>query len=260
VPSRLRAGQLRGYWPLVRVLGIRDLKAKYKQSALGPAWVVFQPLALLAAFAIGFRGVTHLDTGSVPYGVFVLAGLGVWAYFQAAILMCTGSIVNNYALVRWTACPRLALPLAALFANFPSFVIPAVPALLAAALTGYLSLRVLAVPLCIVWMVGLIAACGILVAAITVRARDLLSAVPFLLQVLLFVSPVAYPTSSLPGALHVLISFNPLTGLIDAWRWALLGVPIGGLPLTASLVVTTALILIAWRVFARLEVSMADYI
>ena len=77
---------------------------------------------------------------------------------------------------------------------------------------------------------------------------------------LLFVSPVAYPTSSLPGALHVLISLNPLTGLIDAWRWALLGLTVGALPLTASLVVTAALSLIAWRIFARLEVSMADYI
>jgi lipopolysaccharide transport system permease protein len=256
----MRLRDIGSYWPLVRVLAVRDLKAKYKQSVLGPVWVVFQPIALLAAFAVGFREVANVDTGAVPYGVFVLPALAVWAYFQAAIMMCTGSIVNNYSLVRWTACPRLALPLASLTANLPSFAIPAIPAIVAAAASGHLSLRALFLPLCFVWMFVFVAVCGTLLAAVTVRARDLLSAVPFLLQVTLFLSPVGYPTSSLPGALHTLISLNPLTGLIDAWRWVIIGVPVSLLPVTASLALTGLLAVIAWRLFSRLEVSMADYI
>jgi lipopolysaccharide transport system permease protein len=260
VRSRIRLRELRSYLPMVRVLAIRDLKAKYKQSVLGPVWVVFQPVALLGAFAVGFREVAHVDTGAVPYGVFVLPALAVWAYFQATIMMCTGSVVNAYALVRWTACPRLALPLASLAANLPSFAIPAIPAIVAAAASGLLSVRVLLLPLCVVWMFLFVAVCGALLAAVAVRARDVLSAVPFLLQVTLFLSPVGYPTSSLSGALHTLISLNPLTGLIDAWRWVILGVPVNVLPVTASLVLTGLLTVIAWCVFARLEVSMADYI
>src|SRR5690348_15325368 len=130
--SRLRLRQTLAYGPLIRALAKRDLKARYKQSVLGPAWVVFQPLALLAAFSVGFRSVAHVQTGGVPYALFALTGLIVWTYFQAVTMVAAGSIVNNYQLVRWTACPRLALPLATLAANLPSFAVPLVAALIAA--------------------------------------------------------------------------------------------------------------------------------
>lgn len=248
------------YGPLVRVLATRDLKARYKQSALGPAWVVFQPLALLAAFTVGFKSVAHVNTGGVPYVLFALAGLAVWTYFQAVTMVATGSIVNNYPLVRWTACPRLALPLATLVSNLPSFLIPGLAAVIAAAAAGDLWAGSLLLPFMCLWVFALVGASALLLSSITVRARDVLSVIPFMLQVTLFLSPVAYPTTALSPVLRALISLNPLTGLLDAWRWSLLGVKPNSSAVIISLALTSIGVVTAWRLFARLEVRMADEI
>jgi lipopolysaccharide transport system permease protein len=258
--ARVRLGDLRTYGPLVRTLATRDLKARYKQSALGPAWVVFQPLALLAAFTVGFNGVAHVHTDGVPYVLFALAGLAAWTYFQAVTMVATGSIVNNYPLVRWTACPRLALPLATLVSNLPSLLIPGLAAIIAAGAAGYLWAGSLLMPFMCLWLFALVAVTAILLSAITVRARDVLSVVPFMLQVTLFLSPVAYPTTSLSPVLRALISINPLTGLLEAWRWSLLGTRPSLTAVIISLALTVIGVVVAWGVFTRLEVRMADEI
>jgi lipopolysaccharide transport system permease protein len=258
--ARVRLADVRTYGPLVRALASRDLKARYKQSALGPAWVVFQPLALLVAFTVGFRSVAHVHTAGVPYALFALAGLAVWTYFQAVTMVATGSIVNNYALVRWTACPRLTLPLATLISNLPSFLIPGLAALIAAGAAGYLWAGSLLLPVLCLWLLALVGTTALLLSAITVRARDVLSVVPFMLQVTLFLSPVAYGTAQLSPVLRALISINPLTGLLDAWRWSLLGVRPSMAAVIISVVLTAAGGVIAWWLFVRLEVRMADEI
>lgn len=257
---RLRLTDVRAYGPILRALAARDLKARYKQSFLGPAWVIFQPLALLAAFAVGFNSVADIETAGVPYIVFALAGLTVWTYFQATMMVAVGSIVNNYALVRWTACPRLALPLATLISSSPSFAITAGATVVVAAATGELSLGVLLTPLLALWLVLLTAAGAVLVAGLSVRARDVISVMPFLLQVLLFLSPVAYGTAQLSDTLQTIIGLNPLTGLIDAWRWALLGVDPDTSAVLWSLGLTVVLAAVAWKVFAAIEALLADEI
>jgi ABC-type polysaccharide/polyol phosphate export permease len=258
--ARLRLRDVATYGPLVRALASRDLKARYKQSVLGPAWVVFQPLALLAAFSVGFRSVAHVQTGGVPYVLFALAGLVVWTYFQAVTMVAAASIVNNYQLVRWTACPRLTLPLATLVSNLPSLVIPLTAALIAAGAEGYLWAGTLLVPVLFLWMLVLVGATALFLSALSVRARDVLSVLPFVLQVAVFLAPVAYSTGQLSPLLRTLISINPLSGLIDAWRWALLGVAPNMTAVGISLGLTLAGALAAWFFFARLEVRMADEI
>jgi lipopolysaccharide transport system permease protein len=258
--GRLHVQEVLTYWPLIRALAGRDLKARYKQSFLGPAWIVFQPLALLGAFSVGFRSVANIQTGGVPYFLFALAGLVVWTYFQATLMVAAGSIVNSYALVRWTACPRLALPLATLVSNLPSMAVTGVAAIAAAIIGGYAWIGTLLLPVLVVWLIILAGAYAVLLAGLTVRARDVLSVVPFLLQVTLFLSPVAYRTSQLPSTLQTFISLNPLTGLIDVWRWALLGVDPDMTAVGASLAVTAILVVSAWRVFNAVEVVMSDEI
>jgi lipopolysaccharide transport system permease protein len=257
---RLHFRDIKGYRPLVRALAVRDLKARYKQAALGPAWVVFQPLALLVAFSVGFKSVAHVRTAGVPYFLFALGGLSVWTYFQATVMAATGSIVNNYVLVRWTACPRLALPLASVVSCLPSLAVTGIATVLVTAVSGYLWLGALLLPLMVLWLLVLTGAIAVFLAAITVRARDVISAIPFLLQVALFLGPVAYGTSQLPSALQTLISINPLTGLIDAWRWALLGVKPDLTAIGISIGLTSLLVIISWRTFAAVEVLMADEI
>jgi len=255
---RLRLAQLLSDKPVIWALAGRDLKSRYKQSALGPAWVVFQPFALLVAFTVGFHSVAHVQTQGVPYILFALTGLVVWTYFQAVTMAAVGSLVNNYPLVRWTACPRIALPLATLISNLPSFAIPAAAAVIAAGATGFLAIQALLLPLLFLWLVVLVAAVAIFMSAITVRARDVLSVTPFLLQVMLFLSPVGYGTSQLSPVLRAVISINPLTGLIEAWRWSLLGINPSTAAVVISLALTSAGVVVAWWLFRSLEISMAD--
>jgi lipopolysaccharide transport system permease protein len=258
--TRVRLRDLPGFAPVIRAIAVRDLKSRYKQSVLGPAWTLLQPLGLLIAFSIGFNAVTHVNTGGVPYYLFALTGLAVWTYFQAVLMQATGAVVNNYALVRWTPCPRLALPLAALVSNLPSFLIPAAAAIIAAIVTDHVWIGSLLIPVLTVWMILLVAVFAVSLSVITVRARDILSALPFLIQVLVFLAPVAYSTAGLSPALRALVAINPLTGLIEAWRWSLLDLTPSWRAVGTSLVITAVGLVFAWRLFARMEPVMADEI
>src|SRR4051794_22119640 len=170
---RIRLRDVFGYGPLLRVLALRDLRARYKQSVLGPVWVVTQPLTLLAGFAVGFKAAAGVDTGSVPYGLFVIGGLVVYSYFQAAMMMGTPSVVQNFALVRYTSCPRLALPLATLFSTIPSMLVPLIALLIGSAISGNMGPEIVLLPLCLVWLLLFVAASVVVVSALTVRARDM---------------------------------------------------------------------------------------
>jgi lipopolysaccharide transport system permease protein len=261
VTSRLTLREVVDSWSVIRVLAIRDLKARYKQSLLGPIWIAFQPLALLAAYVIGFRGVAKIGTGHVPYAVFALAGVTMWAYFQAAMVAGTSSIISNAALVMKTACPRFAFPLASLLSCLPSLLVPLSASLIASIIVGRASFRFLLLPLPLLWLFVLTTGIVAITSSITVRFRDLMTAIPFLLQFGAFVVPVGYPVSTLSPLLRVVVSLNPLTGAIEAWRWAILNSTHPYLPsIYLSAGIGSLLIVIGWRTFGRAEVGMADVI
>ena len=152
----------------------------------------------------------------------------------------------------------LALPLATLISNLPSFLITFLAALIAAGALGYASIEWFVLPLLFAWLVLLVAAGALFLSALSVRARDVLSVMPFLLQVGLFLSPVAYGTSQVSPIARALISVNPLTGLIDAWRWGLLGIAPSLTAVGISLGLTGAGAIVAWWFFVRFEIRMAD--
>jgi lipopolysaccharide transport system permease protein len=257
--SRIKVRDLYRDLPVVRVLAARDFKAKYKQSVLGPLWLFFQPFALLGAFMVTFVALANVKVAGIPYVAFALVGLTVWAFFQAAMTIGTASLVSSIPMIKQTPCPRLAFPVASLIASLPAMGVTLVAALVAAAVTGSISPRVLLLPLAVAWLFLFTASVVAISSAFTVRARDILSALPFLLQIGVFVSPVGYPTGLLPSGVANLIAFNPLTGIIETWRWMVLaGADVQALALAVSLVATAFLTLIGWRVFTRLEVTMAD--
>src|SRR3954453_20295730 len=132
VKHRISVRDVSANGELIRVLVMRDLKVKYKQSVLGPVWLIFQPFALLVALVIGFQSVGHVHTGGVPYAVFALTGLSVWGYFASASSAGAISLIGNTNLVRFTACPRLALTVANLLASLPAFIVPACAGIVAA--------------------------------------------------------------------------------------------------------------------------------
>jgi len=243
---------------LIRVLVARDLKVKYKQSVLGPIWLFFQPFALLVAFVIGFHSVANVDTGGVSYALFALTGLSMWSYFSSASAAGALSLLGNTNLVRFTSCPRLVLTLANLLASLPALLVPAAAAVVAALMDGYGSANLILAPLAAIWLVLLTAAFTAITASLAVKWHDIPAALPFLLQVGVFLAPIAYPAENLSGVTRVLLTLNPLTGVIEAWRWCVLAVPPDGLALAVSLTLTALLAMGAWLIFGRLEVTMAD--
>jgi ABC-type polysaccharide/polyol phosphate export permease len=246
--------------PVIRVLAARDFKVKYKQSLLGPLWLFFQPLALLAAFMVAFRGLADVQSGT-PYIPFALVGLAAWAFFQASMTIGSAAFISNFTLVRFTPCPRLAFPVAGLIASVPSFVVTIFGALVAAAVSGVLSPKAVLIPFGFVWLFLLTAGVVAITATLTVRYRDMLSALPFLLQVGLFLAPVGYPLSELDTTVRVIVDLNPLTGLIEAWRWMVLSGYVPSFePIGVSLALTPLIVLAGWRIFARFETTMADEI
>jgi homopolymeric O-antigen transport system permease protein len=256
---RLRIRDLLRERAVIGVLAGRDFKVKYKQSMLGPLWLVFQPLALLAAFFVAFRGIGDVQTSGVPYAVFALSGLAIWAFFQASMTIGAVALISNYHLIRFTPCPRPAFPIAGIIASLPSFVVTAAGALTLAAVTGHLSIKVLLAPIVVVWLFLLTAGLVMLAAAVTVRYRDLQSALPFLLQVGVFLAPVGYAVGQLSDVVRGIVYLNPLTGIIEAWRWMVLsGYHSSIEPIAISLVMSAVLVTFGWWFFTRLETTMAD--
>ena len=256
---RVRLSELPRDLPVVRVLAGRDFKVKYKQSILGPAWLVFQPLALFAGFLIAFRG--RAAVGHIPYVVFALTGLTVWSFFQASLTIGTSSILTNVQFVRLTPCPRLAFPLAGIIASLPSFAAPALGAFVASAVAGTLTPRILLLPLGFAWLLLLTVGLVALLCSLAVRYHDIISGLPFLLTFGLFLAPVGYPLAGLSHTLRGFIDVNPVTGVLEAWRWMMISsYHPSVLAIVLSLLSTTVLVVIGWLVFTRLETTMADEI
>ena len=257
---RLRLHDFYRHRQVIRVLAGRDFKVKYKQSIFGPLWLVFQPLALLAAFLVAFRGLADVRSGT-SYVPFALVGLSVWAFFQASMTIGTASVITNGTLVRFTPCPRLAFPVAGIIASLPAYGVTIVGALIAAAVNGIVSPRMLLLPVGLIWLFVLTGGLVALTSSLTVRYRDLMSAMPFLLQVGVFFAPVGYSLSALSSTVRVLVDLNPLTGVMEAWRWMLLsGYGPSFEPIAVSLLLTPLIAVCGWVVFGRLETTMGDEI
>jgi homopolymeric O-antigen transport system permease protein len=258
VSRRVRLRDITRNPSLVRILVSRDMKVKYKQSLLGPIWLVFQPAAMLVGFVVGFSSVAHIKTQGVPYAIFALTGLSVWSYFSAAASSGAISLVGNTNLVRFTACPRVVLTVSNLLASWPALVVPTMAAVVAALATGSLSIHLIAAPLVVVWLFLLTASFTAILASLAVRYRDVPAALPFILQAGVFFAPIAYPVSHLSGALRAILTINPITGLLSAWRWCLLGIPMDAVAVAVALALTATLAALGWRIFTRLEVTMTD--
>jgi homopolymeric O-antigen transport system permease protein len=247
--------------PVIRVLAARDFKLKYQQSVLGPLWLVIQPLALLAAFLVAFKGLGNVQTSNVPYAVYTLVGLSAWSFFQASMTIGTASVITNLQYVRYTPCPRTAFPLAATIASLPSFFVVAAAAIVSAMATGHLSPRVVLLPIGLLWLLALTAGVLAFSSSLAVRYRDVIGALPLLLQVGVFLVPVGYSLAALSPVVRVVVELNPLTGLMETLRWMTLS---GYRPLIApialSIVLTGALAITGWLVFSRIETTMADEI
>ena len=258
--KRVRPSDVWATRRIALIIGQRDIKAKYKQSALGPLWLLLAPLGMLVAITIAFSGVTKVNTGGVPYMLFALVGLVVWTYIQLSITVGAQAIVGNYSLVRRSATPRIAMVTGTLIGNIPPLAILLVASFVLAIILRGLPIQALIVPLLLIWQIFFVGCVTLLIASITVRFRDVIALLPLLIQAGLFVTPVGYDIEGAPKNIQLLLSLNPVSGIIDAWRWAMLDMPVDMTVIAISGVWTVVLAFVGWRVFAKLEVFFADVI
>ena len=261
-PAKRRL-RLRDIWTtrrVARMIGLRDIKVKYKQAALGPLWLVIGPLGMLAAISVAFAGVTKVDTHGVPYVVFALVGLLVWNYLQLSLLVGANAIAGNATLVRRSAMPRVALVIGALVGNLPPLAVTLAATLILAVILEGLPLQALAIPVLLVWLLVMVGAVSLFMAAITTRFRDVLSVMPLIVQAGLFITPVGYPITGAPEKIKILLSLNPASGVIEAWRWAVCGLTPDMTVIWIGLGWTLVLMMAGWYLFGRSEVTFADVV
>jgi lipopolysaccharide transport system permease protein len=259
-----RALDLRELWrfrELVYFLALRDVKVRYKQTALGVAWVLLQPLLAMGIFSIVF-GQRGLTTNGVPYPLFVVSGLVPWFYFSNATSGASGSVVGNTQLISKVYFPRLAIPLAAVLAGLVDLSIGLVLELILLLVFGVgFTWQLLALPLLTAQVVLTALGVSVWLSALDVQYRDVRYAVPFLMQVWLFATPVIYSAGDVPERWRGILALNPMSGVIEGFRWALLGtgeaplVPLAGSALIVLLLLATGLLY-----FRRMERTFADVI
>ena len=259
---RLSPGELWEYRDLFRVLVLRDIRVRYKQTVFGAAWALLQPLLLMAVFTVFLGRLARVPSDDVPYALFAYVGLVPWTFFAQGVAGATNSLVENERLVTKIYFPRLLMPAASAASYALDFAIGHV---LVAGLLAYYDYgprwSMLAVPLLAVAALTVILAFGVGLAALNVRYRDVRYAIPFGIQVLLFITPVVYPATLVSGAWRYLYALNPLAGVLDLYRWAIVGTPhLPGSVLAVSAVSGAMLLALGVVYFQRVERSFADVI
>lgn len=253
--------ELWSFRELLFSLVVRELRLRYAQTWVGVAWVALKPLATMAVLWAIFGVAADLPTDDMSRPVFFFAGLMLWFFFSGAITDSKDSLVANADLVRKVYFPRALLPMAIVLARLVDLAIMLV--FLAVLLVATGSGQWPSLP-GLLWSVGtttaLAVAIGFLAAAINVRYRDATHVVPVALQLLMFISPIVYSSSLVPEGWARFYMLNPLVGLIDGFRAAIMGRPIDTASAAAAVATTTVLLVIAVVVFRRLEASFADYV
>jgi ABC-type polysaccharide/polyol phosphate export permease len=257
---RIRLSEIWASRHIARIAALRDTRVKYKQSLLGPIWLVLQPMGLLIAVLVAFSGVTHTNTGGVSPLLFTLVGVTVWTFVGATISSGTTSMIANAALVRRSACPRTALVIGAILTNLPTLAVMTCLSIVLALIINGPFVQMLLLPLLLLWTLVLLWGPCMVLAGIATRYRDTVAVVPMLMQAGAFLSPVGYSIDSAPHYLQILLLLNPAAGLIEIWRWSMLGIaPVAGAVISCVLE-TVVLAYVGWRIFSRAETTFADYL
>jgi lipopolysaccharide transport system permease protein len=264
-PSGWAALNLRSLWEyreLLYFLVWRDVKVRYKQTLLGASWAVIQPFFAMVIFSLVFGRFARIPSDGVPYPIFSFAALVPWTFFANGLTQASNSVVNSQQLVTKIYFPRLALPTAAVLAGLVDFAIAFV------VLVGMMLFYGVAPSLNFLWVIPLLGlACvtalgaGLWFSALNVRYRDVRHTVPFLIQVWLFATPIVYPSSLVPETWRPLYALNPMVGVIEGFRWALLSTQTRpGLMVAVSVLAALLLLVGGAYYFRRMEQTFADIV
>lgn len=265
-PSRgwvaLRLPELWEYRELLYFLTWRDIKVRYKQTALGAAWAIIQPVFTMLVFSLFFGRLAKVPSDGIPYPLFAYAGLLPWNFFANGLTQSSDSLVGNANLIRKVYFPRLVVPLAAVFSGAVDF---SIAFLVLLGMMAYYrtapAAHALWLPLLLLLALVTALAVGLWLSALNVQYRDVKYALPFLTQFWMFATPIAYPSSLLREPWRTVYGLNPMVGVVEGFRWALLGTRTAPGPMIAvSATVAVALLVGGAFYFRRMEKTFADVV
>jgi lipopolysaccharide transport system permease protein len=265
-PSRgwvaLRLRDLWEYRELLYFLVWRDVKVRYKQTVLGVAWAILQPFLTMVVFSVFFGRLAKVPSDGIPYPVFAYTALLPWQLFAHALTESANSLVENEKLITKVYFPRLVIPIAAVLAGLVDFAIAFMLLLVMMVYYGIVpTAAVLTLPLFLLLAIATALAVGLWLSALNVQYRDVRYTIPFLTQFWLFATPIAYPSSLVPEPWRALYGLNPMAGVVEGFRWALLGKAGGVGPLMIVSALAVGVLLFGGLVyFRRMEKTFADVV
>jgi lipopolysaccharide transport system permease protein len=264
-PTRgLRWPDLHELWQhreLAAFLALRELKARYKQAVLGAGWAVVQPLAGVVVFTIVFRRFAKVPSDGIPYPVFALAGLTVWSYASGSVTKATQILVSNAPLVTKVYFPRLLAPVAAVLPGLLDLLLSLlVLAVFVVAYGVHPTWALATLPLWLLLLVVTVLGIGLWLGTLNVSYRDINQAITLLVQLWMFITPVAYPSSVVPARWRALYFANPMAGIVEGSRWALVGTPWAGNDVFISIAAAILLLVGGIAYFEHAERRFADVI
>ncbi len=250
------------YRDLAFQIAARDVTVRYRQTAFGAAWAILQPLAFMLVFSLVFGRAAGIPSDGIPYALFSLAALVPWMFFANAFLLGSESLVLNQTLISKIYFPRIFIPAGVVAAGCVDFAIALAILLVIVIVYGIVpSPAILVLPLLVVVTVATALGAGAALSAVNVRYRDVRYVVPFLTQVWLFITPIVYPNSSLSEPLRTLSAINPMVGVVEGFRWAVLDTGSAPISLMAISAAAAAVLLVGGLAyFDRVERSFADFI
>lgn len=250
------------YRDLAFQIAARDVTVRYRQTALGAAWAILQPVGFMVVFTLLFGRLAGIGSDGLPYALFSLAALVPWTFFSTALTLGADSLVVNQQLISRIYFPRIFIPVGVLAAGMIDLGVSLLILLVVAAIMGYLpTVAILALPLLLLMMLATALGVSAALAAVNVRYRDVRYVVPFAVQMWLFLTPVAYPSSLLDGPWRELSAINPMVGVVEGFRWSTLGS--GSAPwdlIAISAVAAVVFLLAGLAYFDRVERTFADLI
>ena len=264
-PSRgwvaLNLRDLWEYRELLYFLTWRDIKVRYKQTILGAAWAVLQPFLTMVVFSIFFGRLAQVPSDGIPYPIFAYCALVPWSYFAGALDRAGNSLVGSANLITKVYFPRLAIPTSAVLAGLLDFAIAFVVLLGMMLYYGIVpTAAILTLPLFLLLAIATALAVGLWLSALNVQYRDVRYTIPFLTQFWLFATPVAYSSTLVPERWRALYGLNPMAGVVEGFRWALLGKEPPGPLMAVSVIVVILLLIGGLYYFRRMEKTFADVV
>jgi len=258
----LNLNEIKAYHELLYFLIWRNIKIRYKQTVLGAAWAVIQPFFTMVVFSIFFGRLAHISSGDVPYPIFAYTALVPWTFFANALTQASNSLLEHERMITKIYFPRLLLPMAAVLSGLLDFVISF--SILIGMMIWYHmvpTLNIWLVPFFVLMATLTALGVGLWLSALNVEYRDVRYVIPFLVQFWLFSTPIAYPSSLVPEKWQVLYGLNPMAGVVEGFRWGLLGNPPVSMQLIlVSLLAVVVVLISGLYYFRRMEETFADVV